>query len=281
MSQGERESVEGRSVLITGAASGIGRAAAARFHAAGARVSMLDVQRGALDEAADEIRSGSDAPPPLVLSCDLMDRRAIEDAVDRVLGQKGAIDVLINNAGLLVGGPFHESDPERIHDVIEVNFSAVVHLTRIVLPHMIERNRGHVLNMISSSAPLGTPGYAVYAATKSGLITLTRILRRELVETKIRLTTLCPGSTISGMTRAMLELGKGAAELPHHPPEVPAAAMLEAVERGLENVVVSSRPRTQALVGFLDRLFPHMMDGYWKKQVFEEDWLDGARRGGL
>jgi NAD(P)-dependent dehydrogenase (short-subunit alcohol dehydrogenase family) len=281
MSRNDRISVRDRSVLITGAASGIGRATAARFHAAGARVSMLDVAQEALAEAVNGIGAGGDSAPPIALPCDLMDRAAIGEAVDQVIEQRGSIDVLVNNAGRLVGGPFHECDPERIHDVIEVNFSAAVHLTRLVLPHMIERDRGHVISTISSSAPLGTPGYAVYAATKSALITLTRILRRELVGTNIRLTTLCPGSTTTGMTRAMLELGKGAAELPHHPPEVPAAAMLDAVERGLEQVVVSSRPRTQALVAFLDRLFPHMMDRYWQRQVQQGDWLEGASRGGL
>lgn len=280
MSRSERESVKGRSVLITGAASGIGRAAAARFHAAGARVSMLDVQRTALAEAAAEIGAHSAAPAPFVLPCDLKNRDEIAAAVNQTLERAGSIDVLLNNAGLALGGPFHECDTDRIQDVIDVNFSAAIQLTRQVLPHMVEQKRGHVLTTISSSGPLGAPGYAVYASTKAGLVTFTRILRRELAETNIRFTTLCPGTTVSGMTRAMLEAGKGAADLPHHPPEVPAAAMLDAVERGLETVVVSSRPRAQALVGFLDRIFPHMMDGYWKKQMDDPDWMEGARHSG-
>jgi short-subunit dehydrogenase len=205
----------------------------------------------------------------------------VATSVALALEHWSGIDVLVNNAGLLMGGPFHEGDTARMRELIEVNLYAPLQLTRLVLPHMIERGSGHLVNVISSSAPLGVPGFAVYAATKSGLIAFTRVLRRELVGTDIRLTTFCPGSTTSGMTRAMLDLGKGPAEQPHHPPEVPATALVDAVERGREHVAVSNRPRTLALVAFLDRLFPRMMDRYWERQVLEGDWLEGARRGGL
>lgn len=281
MARQTRQSVRDRSVLITGAASGIGRAAAAEFHRAGARVAMLDVEEELLADAVGEITdSGADAPEVLPIVCDLKDRRTSCEAVEQVLETWGEIDVLINNAGLVMGGPFHEGDPARMHDVIEVNLYASLHLTRLVLPHMIERGSGHILNMVSSSADLGVPGFAVYAATKSGLMSFTRIVRRELAGTGIRLTTLCPGSTTTAMTQPMIDSGKGAATLPHHPPEFPAAAILDAVERGLEHVAVTARPRRMTLVSFLDRLFPSMMDRYWEQQVKEGEWLDGARRAG-
>lgn len=284
MSRRKRESVRGKRVLVTGAASGIGRAAAARFRAAGARVAMLDVAEGSLSEAArdpDAAEAAIDVPRPLTLPCDLRDADAVAASVTRALEHWGGIDVLVNNAGLLMGGPFQEGDSARMRDVVEVNLYAPILLTRLVLPHMIDRGSGHVVNVISSSAPLGVPGFAVYAATKSGLIAFTRVLRRELAGAEIRLTTFCPGSTTTSMTRSMLDFGKGAAAQPHHPPEIPAAAMVDAVERGREHVAVSNRPRTLALVAFLDRLFPHMMDRYWKRQVLAGEWLEGACRGGL
>ncbi|MBW2286981.1 MAG: SDR family oxidoreductase [Deltaproteobacteria bacterium] len=280
MARGVRESLQGRSVLITGAASGIGRAAAARFHTAGARVTLLDRAEDRLAETAAEIADAG-TEPPLALPCDLLDHEARAAAVARTLDARGAIDVLINNAGLVMGGPFHEGDPARMHDLIEVNLCASLHLSRLVLPMMIARGSGHVVNVISSGATLGIPGFAVYAATKSGLISATRVLRRELTGTGVRITTLCPGSTTSGMTRAMLEHGKGPAMQPHHPPEVPAAALLDAVERGLEHVVVTHQPRRVALASFLDRLFPHLLDRYWERQVTEDEWLESARHSGL
>ncbi len=281
MAKRTRKSVRDRSVLITGAASGIGRAAARAFHAAGAHVAMLDVKEEALAAAVAEIKiSGTDSPQILPIVCDLKNRRAGSESVEQVLETWGTIDVLINNAGLVMGGPFHEGDPERMHDVIEVNLYASLHLTRLVLPHMIERGSGHILNMVSSSADLGVPGFAVYAATKSGLMSFTRILRRELAGTGIRLTTLCPGSTATAMTQPMIDSGKGAAALPHHAPEVPAAAILDAVVHGREHIAVTATPRQMTLVSFLDRLFPNMMNRYWERQVEEGGWLDGARHAG-
>jgi NAD(P)-dependent dehydrogenase (short-subunit alcohol dehydrogenase family) len=284
MSKRKGESVRDKRVLVTGAASGIGRAAASRFREAGARVVMLDVTEGPLREAARDanaVQAAPDVPPPLVLPCDLRNAGAVAAGATRALEHWNGIDVLVNNAGLLMGGPFHEGDPARMRDVVEVNLYAPIHLTRLLLPHMIERGTGHIVNVISSSALLGVPGFAVYEATKAGLIAFTRVLRRELAGGDIRLTTFCPGSTVSGMTRAMLEFGRGAAAQPHHPPETPAAALVDAVARNRPHVAVSSRPRTLAFFTFLDRLFPHLMDRYWERQVRAGEWLEGARRGGL
>ena len=251
------------------------RASTPRAHA-----SLCSIATGTVSPSCAAELASAGGAPPLALPCDLRDHEARADAVARADTARGGLDVLVNNAGLLMGGPFHEGDPARMHDVIEVNLCAALHLTRLVLPAMIARASGHVVNVISSGAILGIPGFAVYAATKSGLISATRVLRRELAGTGVRFTTLCPGSTESGMTRAMLERGGGPAAQPHHPPEVPAAALLDAVERGREHVVVTPQPRRVALVRFLDRLFPHLLDRHWEREVESGEWLESARRGG-
>jgi len=274
----------GRAVLVTGAASGIGRAAAAAFHAAGARVAMIDVDAEELERAQCELsatdRTAAVDARVLAIAADVGQADEQRRFVERTLERYGRIDVLINNAGLSQGGRFQESDPRRLQPLVAVNFYAPIHLTRLVLPSMLENREGHILNVISSSATLAGPGYAAYAATKAGLIGFTRVLRRELAGSGVALTTLCPGSTISGMTRAMLEFGRGTATQPHHDPEVPAAAMLDAVRFRRESVVVSSRPRTQAFVSFIDRLLPHAMDRYWARQCADPDYFECASRAG-
>ena len=276
-------SVEHKSVIITGAASGIGRAAAEAFCRAGARVAMVDIQQEALRAARSEIiarNPARDDGAPIALPADVSHSDDLERVVEAAESAFGAIDILINNAGLAMGGRFQEGDPERMHALLEVNLYAPLRLCQLVLPHMLQRGSGHILNVISSSASLGVPGYAAYAATKSGLMGFTRVLRRELAGTGIRLTLLCPGSTATPMTRAMLDFGRGTAAQPHHGPEVPAAAMLGAIRAGRETVVVSSRPAAQAAVSWLDRVFPKMMNRYWAGQIADEDYFECAARAG-
>ncbi len=283
MARREPQSVEHRSVIITGAASGIGRAAAALFCRAGARVAMVDIQAEALAAARAEISSGNPsdgALAPIALAADLSCNADLTRVVAAVRSAFGCIDVLINNAGLLMGGRFEQGDPERLQALIEVNLCAPLRLMQLVLPEMLERGSGHILNVTSSSASLGVPGYAVYAATKSGLMSSSRVLRRELAGSGIHITLLCPGSTATPMTDAMVRFGRGTASQPHHPPEVPAAAMLDAVRRPREAIIVSSRPRSQAVISWLDRIFPNMMDRYWARQIADEDYFECATRAG-
>ena len=125
------------------------------------RVVMLDVAEESLAEATRDTEAAEaapDVPPPLALPCDLRDADAVATSVAHALEHWGGIDVLVNNAGLLMGGPFQEGDAARMRDVIEVNLYAPIHLTRLVLPHMIERGSGHLVNVISSSAPLSPNG---------------------------------------------------------------------------------------------------------------------------
>jgi short-subunit dehydrogenase len=112
-----------------------------------------------------------------------------------------------------------------------------------------------------------------------GVIGFTRVLRRELEGTGIHLTLFCPGSTATAMTRASLDFGKGTAQQPHHGPEIPAAAMVDAVRQRKKLVRVSAKPKMQAIATWLDKLFPSLMDAYWHKHADPDHYESAARSG--
>jgi NAD(P)-dependent dehydrogenase (short-subunit alcohol dehydrogenase family) len=265
-------------VLITGAASGIGRAAAHAFSAAGARLALADIQAEALVSVRDEI-TATGHPAPLAVPTDVASDTDLQNLVKSVLDVLGSIDVLINNAGLGLGGRFQDNDPARLRRVVEVNLYGVMRLTQLVIPVMLERGAGHILNVTSQAAALAVPGYAGYSATKAGIAAFTQIMRRELVGTGIHFTSFCPGPTKTPMTEPMIEFGKGTARMPHHGPELPAAQMVDAVRRRRKHVVTSQTPRRQAIVTWLEKLFPTRLDSYWKSQL-SDDFFDGASRSG-
>jgi short-subunit dehydrogenase len=116
-------------------------------------------------------------------------------------------------------------------------------------------------------------------ATKAGIVGLTRVLRRELEGSGIHLTLFCPGPTRTFMTERMIMSGRGTAGVHHHGPELPAALMVEAVRRPRRYVITSNQPRRQALIGWVEKLFPRLLDGYWRSQTSDE-FFEGAALSG-
>ncbi len=179
-----------KTVLITGASSGIGRACAVAFAEAGARliVSARRVER--LEELAQQLRTDVH-----VLPLDVGDRVAVADAVASLPPDFAAVDVLVNNAGFAEGGlaPLHEGDPETWERMLDTNVLGVLALTRAVVPGMVERGRGHVINIGSIAGRDTYPGGAVYCATKAAVDRITRGLRHDLLGTGVRVSTVDPG----------------------------------------------------------------------------------------
>jgi len=182
-----------RSVLVTGASSGIGRATAERLCAEGLRVVALGRNRSALDELAQ--RCGA-----VPLAVDVRDTDAIAKAV-----ASEAIDVLVNNAGVLPArGPFQEAAIADIDEMIEVNLTAPLQLTRALLPAMIARGRGHVFFVGSSAGRAPHPGSAAYGATKAAISLFSEALRADLVGTGVRVTEIAPGRVETDLYRTAL-----------------------------------------------------------------------------
>lgn len=177
-----------RVVAITGGARGIGRAIAAELARAGARVGIGDLDLGAAEEAAAAISGEVHA-----FQVDVTDRASMDRFVDGVEERIGPLDVMVNNAGILLVGPFLEEDDAATQRQFAVNVMGVVHGMRAALPRMRERGRGHLVNIASSASWVSPPGEVSYAATKHAVLALTDGVREELHGSGVELTGVFPG----------------------------------------------------------------------------------------
>src|SRR5436305_11726007 len=185
--------IDGCSALITGASAGIGREFVRQLTTR-ARTHVLVARREQrLNELRDELRNRNAQLNVHVRAVDLCRKSQIDDLIAWLDQNKIDIDFLINNAGLGDYGSFATSDPERDDRIIQVNIRALTLLTRRLLPQMIARKHGAILNVSSSAGFLPIPGMAVYAATKAYVTSFSEALRAELRETGVSVCTLCPG----------------------------------------------------------------------------------------
>ncbi|WP_043830268.1 SDR family oxidoreductase [Muricoccus aerilatus] len=177
-------------VLVTGATSGFGAATARRFAEDGARIVAVGRRADRLDALRDEI--GADKVLPIVL--DVRDRVAVAASIGGLPAEWSAIDVLVNNAGLARGlGPAQEADLDDWDAMIDTNVKGLVYLTRAVLPGMVERGRGHIVNIGSTAAEFPYPGGNVYGGTKAFVRQFSLNLRADLYGTPVRVTDIEPG----------------------------------------------------------------------------------------
>ncbi len=183
--------LRGKTVLITGASSGIGRACARRFAADGARVVAWARREDRLRQLADELR---DAGAVVTAGVDVRDRAAVFQAAEALVADHGVPDVLLNNAGLAAGlDPVQEGDPEDWDRMIDTNLKGLLNVTRALLPRMIAQGRGHVINIGSTAGHLAYPRGNVYCATKFGVKALTEGVSLDLAGTPIRVSSVDPG----------------------------------------------------------------------------------------
>ncbi|MGW9596640.1 SDR family oxidoreductase [Streptomyces chartreusis] len=176
-------------VLVTGASSGFGAAIARRFATAGARVIVAARRADKLAERVSEL-----GPHVLPLTLDVRDRDAVQRAIATLPKEFSRIDVLVNNAGLAMGlGPAHHADADEWQTMLDTNCGGVLHCTRATLPGMVERGRGHVINIGSIAGTYPYPGGNVYGATKAFVRQFSLNLRSDLHGTGIRVTCIEPG----------------------------------------------------------------------------------------
>lgn len=184
-------SLQGACVLVTGATSGIGRACAETFAAAGARLVLAGRRTGHLEELADGLNV-----PTYLLGLDVRDRRAVEDAVAGLPPEWADVDILVNNAGLAAGlDPVQDGDPDDWDRMIDTNVKGLLYVTRAVLKGMVARGRGHVINIGSIAGHETYPNAAVYCASKAAVDRITNGMRLDLVGTGVKVSTVDPGMT--------------------------------------------------------------------------------------
>ncbi len=231
----------GKTALITGASSGIGRAAAFAFARAGAHVLATGRDRKGLEEVAAAVRGQG-------FVADLEE----PSAVDRVAGWAGPVDVLVNNAGFGWAGPFSAVESADVERLIRVNLLAPIHLTRALLPGMLGRGAGHVVNVVSIAGHVGVPDEAVYSGTKGGLVAFTEALRYELHATGVAASLVAPGVV---RTQFFDRQGKRYDRRFPRPvaPEAVARAILRAIRHNRPEVFA---PRWMAFPAWLHGAFP-------------------------
>jgi NADP-dependent 3-hydroxy acid dehydrogenase YdfG len=165
----------GQVAAITGAARGIGRATAAAFLRQGMRVAIGDVDMDAARRTAQEL-----GPSAVALELDVTDRDSFSAFLDGTEEQLGPLDVLVNNAGIMQIGRFLDEDDLTARRMVDINLHGVILGTKLALARMIERDRGHVVNISSQAGKFGAPGGATYSATKHAVVGLTEAVRGEL-----------------------------------------------------------------------------------------------------
>lgn len=189
-------------VIVTGGAGGIGKATCCRFAESGAKVAILDLNHDAAMDVVNEIREKGLIAEAFVV--DLINYDAVVKAVGDVEASLGPVDILVNNAGWDSYTPFLKSDQGYWEKIININLITVLNLHHAVLPGMVERGVGRIVNISSDAARGGSSGESVYAACKAGVIALSKSLAREHARHGITFNVVCPGVTETTMLDGFL-----------------------------------------------------------------------------
>lgn len=190
-------SLSGKNALITGAGRGIGRAIAIALAKEGVNVGLLGLNMSNLEKLTSELESYGVTIS--AATADVANLEAVEHAVEHIQSDLGSIDILINNAGVAKFGGFLDLTPEEWENIIRVNLMGVYHVTRAVLPQMIERKSGDIVNIASTAGQKGAPVTSAYSASKFAVMGLTESLMLEVRKHNIRVTALTPSTVVTDL----------------------------------------------------------------------------------
>jgi NAD(P)-dependent dehydrogenase (short-subunit alcohol dehydrogenase family) len=216
--------------IITGAASGIGRASALLFAREGARLAVIDLN----GEGAIRTVHGVESEGGVAISyrCDVSDPAQVQDAVDSTLATYGRIDILFNNAGIDLSKGVVDTTPDEWDFVLAVNLRSVFLMMRAVIPQMKRQRSGSIINMASGVGIRPRPTLAAYCTSKGGVIALSKAAATELGADGIRVNALCPGMIDTEMNRRVIE---SSLDPPHDPAQPDDLARKDALARMMAN----------------------------------------------
>jgi hypothetical protein len=256
--------IEGRTAIITGASSGIGRAAASELAEARANVVLASRNRRKLEALALDMVSLPGRT--LVVPTDVTDRLAVEALVRRTAEEFGSVDILVNNAGTGLFAPIAGGNPENMRRLFEVNFWGAVNCIQAAVPYMQAQGRGHIVNVASVAAKVAPPYMGMYSATKFALAAISDSLRSELAGSGIGVSTIYPGLTSTSFMESMTQ----EVEVPRLPPVarfvdpgVVGHRILQAIRYGFRDAYVS--PEDIATVA-INTVAPQLVD--WTMRTF-------------
>ena len=235
--------LQGTNALVTGAAGGLGRYISRALAAQGANLVVSDLPGDALDARAREVAGFGTRVE--TVPADLAkqgERRGLLETAERALGP---IDVLVNNAGLEFVGPYSEAPLSQIDLITKVNLLTPMELTRLALPGMLERRRGHIVNIASLAGKAPLAYFHTYNATKFGVVGFSHAIRHELAEEPVSISVICPGfiarEGMYGRVEDHVER-EGGNPLGASPPERVGEAVVRAVREDQAEIIISERP---------------------------------------
>ncbi|MFB6350638.1 MAG: SDR family NAD(P)-dependent oxidoreductase, partial [Bradymonadaceae bacterium] len=190
MQEPKNEPLADKHAIVTGASRGIGAATAAKLAALGADISLMSRSRETLEKRCDELDNAIGGNY-LAVPVDVTDRQRVEEAMRQAREQLGPADILVNNAGAAVGKPFTELSAEDWESMMAVNLDSVFYCTKAVLSGMLERGTGRIVNMASTTGLTGYKYVAHYAASKHGVVGLTKSLAKEVAEFGMTVNAVC------------------------------------------------------------------------------------------
>lgn len=253
--------------VVTGAASGIGRALAIRLAAEGAQLAIADVNSTGLAETAElAVKPGVKISTHIV---DVSDRERMQSFVDEVVAEHGRAHLIINNAGVGLGGTVEELGIEDIEWLMSINFWGVIYGTKLFLPILRQQPRGHIVNISSVFGIIAPPGHSAYSASKFAVRGFTEVLRHELAGSNITISSVHPGGIRTNIARnARVGTGADAATAEKEKdffdrvartlPETAADVIVRGVLRDKEKILIGS---DAWVIDKVQRLMPV---NYWK-----------------
>ena len=191
------QNIKAKTALITGAGRGIGKATAIAFAKEGIHVGLLGRTLENLETVAAELKEFG--VKVSIATADVSNMESVNQAVEKIRGELGSIEILVNNAGISKFGHFLELEPEDWAKIIQVNVMGVYYVTRAVLPEMIERKSGDIINISSTAGQKGAPVTSAYSASKAAVIALSESLMLEVRKHNIRVSTLTPSTVATDM----------------------------------------------------------------------------------
>jgi short-subunit dehydrogenase len=240
-------------VLITGASSGIGKQLASDFAARGAIVAGCGRSITRLKETLKDVRRIS--PSSAMIGCDVSDAEQVQGMVAKILADYGKIDILINNAGVGMRKPFFETELEIVEEIIMVNFLGAAYCAHAVLPSMIARRSGHIVNISSGAGKIGTLNMGAYCASKFALNGWSESLYHELNTLGINVSVICAGPVRTGFNRNFRDTEPKSSPHMMVTADVVSREVIKAIEKNKFEVVT---PRWLALVCALKRHMPNL-----------------------
>lgn len=247
--------LKGANAILTGASRGLGVLIAHALAGEGVNLALAARSADALEKVRGDV--GAAGVKAVSIPTDVADRSQLDALVETAERELGPTDILVNNAGIEATYPYEEYPSSEITQLLEVNLTAPMLLTRMVLPGMLDRGRGHIVNVASLAGKGGFPCQAPYAASKAALVIFTHTLRAELVDSPVGCSVICPGFVADeGMYADMVrDTGvKASRLLGESKPEAVAEAVVKAIKRDASELIVNPSPMRPILA--MAQLFP-------------------------